>query len=111
MLDDLLCCFVEIHHHDDFIAWLVRQIDATHISAVNAAHLNVSSLSQARNIVELRLQLVSGAKQILLAPNNEDTGSQNRQRRNDKCSQPCQSRHKSPYDCFKNSFTKAMSLC
>src|SRR5580700_9117800 len=110
MLDDLLCRFVEIHDHDDLISRFVRQIDAMHISAVNAAHLNVSSHSQARNIVELRLELVSGAKQILLAPNNEDTGSQNRQRRNDKCSQPRQSRHKSPYDCFRNSFTKATSL-
>ncbi len=33
-----------------------------HISAMNATHLHVSSYNQARNIVELRLQLVSGAK-------------------------------------------------
>jgi hypothetical protein len=60
-----------------------------YISAVNAAHLHVSSHTQARDIVELRLQLVSGAKQILLAPDDEDAGSKNCQRRNDKCSQPC----------------------
>ena len=82
-----------------------------HGSAVNPAHLHVGSLSQARNIVELRLQLVGGAKQILLAPDDEDPGSQNRQRHNDECSQPRHSRHKSPYDCFRNSFTNPMSLC
>ena len=82
-----------------------------HISAMNAAHLHVSSHSQACNIVELRLQLVCGAEQILPSPDNEDTGSQNYQRCNDECTQPRHSRHKSSYDCFRNSFTKPISLC
>src|SRR5580658_2658123 len=111
MLDDLLCRSVEIHNDDDLIARLVRQLNAMHISAVNPTHLYVSSRGQARNIVELRLQLVGGAKQILLAPDDENTGGQNGQRRNDKCSQPCHSRHNSSYDCCKNSFTKPISLC
>ena len=50
-------------------------------------------------------------KQIFLAPNDEDPRSENCQRHNDECSQPCYSRHISPYDCFKNSLTNPMLLC
>jgi hypothetical protein len=46
---------------------------------VNASHLHVGALSQACNIIELRLQLICGAKQILLAPDDEDPGGKNRQ--------------------------------
>jgi hypothetical protein len=82
-----------------------------HISAVNPAHLHIGSRCQARDIVELRLELVGGAKQILLAPDNKDPRGKNCQRPNDECSQPRQSRHMSSYDCFRNSLTKPMSLC
>jgi hypothetical protein len=56
-----------------------------HGSAVNAAYLDVGSSSQSRYIVELRLELVCGAKQIFLAPNDEDTGGQNCQCHKDEC--------------------------
>jgi hypothetical protein len=50
---------------------------------MNSAHPHVSPDSQAGHIVEFRLQAIRGSEKILLAPDYEDTGRQNGQRRND----------------------------
>ena len=76
----------EIYEDGYLITGLPGQGNSSYCSTVNAAHLNVGSFSQTRYIVELGLQLVCGAKQVLLAPDNEDPGAQNRQCHNDECS-------------------------
>jgi hypothetical protein len=53
---------------------------------VNATHLDIGSCRQSRYIVELRLQLVSGAEQMLLASDDEDSTDKNRQRYNNESS-------------------------
>jgi hypothetical protein len=63
----------------------MRQGDALHGSAVNSSDLYVSSGREARDIVELRFQLVCGAKQILLAPDYEDASGKNCQCYKDEC--------------------------
>ena len=111
MLDNFVRRLGEFHEDCDLLSRLPGQFDAGHRSAMYSAHLHICSVSHAHHIVELRLQLVRGAKQILLAPDNEDPRSQNCQRHNDECSESCYSRHISPYDCFRNSFTNPMLLC
>jgi hypothetical protein len=64
----------------------VRQLDVAHGSNVNPAYAHVASLIQAFDVVELRLQLVRRAEEILLAPDNKDAACQNCQGRNDESS-------------------------
>ena len=110
ILDNLVRSLVQIHEYHDLFAGLVRQSDALHRSAVNSSYLHVGSCFKTCNIVEFRPELVRGAKQILLAPDDKNPGGKNCQCHNDEYSQPCHSRHNSSYDFLRNSFTNPMPL-
>jgi len=65
------------------------QFDAGDHPAMHTTDLYVRSISQTRNVIKLRLELVCGSEEILLAPNDEDARGQYCQSRNDECSESC----------------------
>src|ERR1700730_13684219 len=88
----------------------MRQHDVAHSSAVNSAYPPTPPRAKTRHIVEFCLQSIGRAEQILLTPDDKDTGSQNCDRYEDKSSQPHRSRHRFSYECLRNSRTNSISL-